>query len=197
MSPYQTDTFIHEGLQFQLERFYDCTHGAPWDEEDGHGPVSDWRRNQYSIYPEKHPGERVLNSDRGSYRYYDVAEATRIAKRDGWGLSDADRRALAARLGREPTKGEITAAAVEKDFQFLRSWCNDEWHYCGIVVTLLDTEGEETHLSESLWGLDSESEDYILECATDLANTVAREVGNSHTVAQLLKHRATVVQVRQ
>ena len=198
MSPFQTDTFSHEGLEFKLERFYDSTHGAPWDEEEGHGPVSDWRRNSYSRYPEKRPGERVLHADaRHSYRYYDVAGATRIARRDRWGLSDVDRQRLIARLGREPTRGEVIAAAVEVDFQLLRRWCNDEWYYCGIVVTLLDVAGGETHLTESLWGIDSESEAYLLECATDLAARLAQQVGSSNTVSLLLEHRASVAQVRQ
>lgn len=193
---YQTDTFEREGLTFQTERFYDATHGAPWEEEEGHGPVSDWRRNQYSIYPEKRPGERVLSSDRNSYRYYDVAEATRIAKRDRWGLNDKSLAKLTDELGRHPTQGEITARAVEEDFEFLRRWCTDQWHYCGIVVTLLDVAGEETHLSESLWGIDSESEDYIDEIAAELADRIISQVGTSRTVSALLKHRSIVSQVR-
>lgn len=69
--------------------------GAPWDEEAGHGPVSDWTTR------DKRPGERVLSSDHGSKRFYDVAEANRIAKREGWGLSEAQRQALIARLAKD------------------------------------------------------------------------------------------------
>ena len=48
----------------------------PWDREDGQGPVSNWTDRV------KEPGERTLCEDGGSRRYYDVQEATRIAKRD-------------------------------------------------------------------------------------------------------------------
>lgn len=45
---------------------------------DGHGPVTAWTTRS------KHPGELVINKDRGRARYYDFAEACRIARRDGW-----------------------------------------------------------------------------------------------------------------
>src|SRR5690606_36343176 len=105
------DTITVNGLTFSVNLEYDDCHGAPWEECDGHGPVSDWTSRN------KLPGERILNRDRGMYRYYDVAEATRIAKRDSWGIGPDAHATLAARLGREPTAGEIAAAAVESDFQ--------------------------------------------------------------------------------
>lgn len=174
---YDGDTITHAGLTFRVSIPYDDGHGAPWEECDGHGPVSDWRRNGWSRYPEKAPGERVIASDRGSYRYYNVAEATRIAKRDGWGLGDADMAKLAANLGRAPTRGEVAAAAVEHDFDYLRRWCTDQWHYVGVVVTLLDSEGDETHESESLWGIESEATDCIAETAQELAERIAERIG--------------------
>ncbi|VBG63485.1 hypothetical protein [Burkholderia pseudomallei] len=81
--------------RFRINVENDDGKGAPWDEEDGHGPVSDWTTR------DKRPGEWVLSSDHGSKRFYDVAEANRIAKRDGWGLSDAQRQALIARLAKD------------------------------------------------------------------------------------------------
>ncbi|MCW0163722.1 hypothetical protein OIV56_13400 [Burkholderia pseudomallei] len=81
--------------RFRINVENDDGKGAPWDEEDGHGPVSDWTTR------DKRPSEWVLSSDHGSKRFYDVAEANRIAKRDGWGLSDAQRQALIARLAKD------------------------------------------------------------------------------------------------
>ncbi|WOD17183.1 hypothetical protein [Paraburkholderia kirstenboschensis] len=37
---------------------------------------------------------RVLTKDRDSRRYYDVQETMKIARRDGWGLSDEEKAAL-------------------------------------------------------------------------------------------------------
>ena len=72
-----TDTITIEGREYTWTVEYDCDIGAPWGKHDGHGPVTEWTTRP------KGPGERVLAEDRGSYRYYDYAEACRIAKRDG------------------------------------------------------------------------------------------------------------------
>ena len=111
------DTFTHDGHTFIVS----VDHGAPWKEEDGHGPVSEWTSR------DKKPGEWVLSSDRGSKRFYDAAEATRIAKRDSWGLTDEEKAKLATKLGRTATKGEVTAEAVRLDFEHLRGWANDKY----------------------------------------------------------------------
>ncbi|HDR9217360.1 TPA: hypothetical protein QDB35_000029 [Burkholderia vietnamiensis] len=81
--------------RFRVNVENDDDKGAPWDEEDGHGPVSDWTTR------DQRRGEWVLSSDHGSKRFYDVAEANRIAKREGWGLSEAQRQALIARLAKD------------------------------------------------------------------------------------------------
>ena len=190
------DTITHAGLTFRVSIHHDDDHGAPWDESDCHGPVSDWRHSSYSCYPEKAPGERVLASDRGSYRYYNVAEATRIAKRDGWGLGDADMAKLEDKLGRAPTRGEVVAAAVEQDFDYLRRWCSGLWHYVGVIVTLLDTEGDETHESESLWRIDSESLDYIAEVAQELAEELAARIGDDAMLHVRTPARDSYIRIR-
>lgn len=97
----------------------DDTTGEPWKEHDGHGPVSDWTSRP------KRPGERVLHTDGGSYRYYDVAEATKIAKRDSWGP-----------MLEGMTADQSIALAVDADFNNLQRWCNDEWRWVGVVVAI-------------------------------------------------------------
>lgn len=150
------DGFI---LTFQSE--YDSDHGAPWEEECGHGPVSDWTSR------DKHPGERVLCSDRRSKRFYDFAGAMVIAKRDGWGLAPEELAALASRLGRTPTGGEIREAAVRADFDHLSGWANDRWHYVGVILTLSDPDGKEVD-QLSLWGVE-DCGDYHQTVAEELA----------------------------
>lgn len=76
----EMDTLEHNGRIYAVEILPDEHHGAPWEEEDGHGPVSGWTRR------DKAPGEMVLCKDRGMRRLYDFAEACRIARRDGWGF---------------------------------------------------------------------------------------------------------------
>lgn len=169
---YQVNTFEFQNKRFKLELEYDQDAGPPWEECDGHGIVSDWRRCYYGERPAKAPGERILHRDRNSYRTYDVAETMRIARRDGWGLGKEAEAALAQTLGRAPTQGEIVAESVRRDFEYLRAWCNDEWHYCGVIVTLLDDDGEETEYSESLWRVENNDDAYVQEVARELADEI-------------------------
>lgn len=128
---------------------YDPAAVAPWDNSDCHGPVSDWTTRA------KLPGERVLCEDRGIRRYYDYAEAVRIAKRDGW---DAPPYGTG-------TKGERAARAAAWDFEYLRRWCNDGWHYLGVMVTVYRNGAEVA--DDSLWRVESEG-DYWRETAAEM-----------------------------
>ena len=152
----------YDGWYVEFESEYDQDHGEPWKEECGHGPVTDW------VHRDKYSGERVLCLDHGSKRYYDFAGAMKIAKRDGWGLNDDELAKLTKRLGHTPTKGQITEAAVEHDFQYLKDWCDDKWHYIGVIVTLFNEDDEEQD-ERSLWGVE-DSGDYYQTVASELAD---------------------------
>ena len=137
---YKTETLTQHGKTYRVQWFYDYDMGAPWEEHDGHGIVSDWTRR------DKHPGELVLNEDRGSRRFYDFAATVKKARAEGWNTAPYDWK----------TKGEQAAAAALTDFENLRRWCANDWHWCGIVVSLLDDEGEETGIDASLWGIEDD-----------------------------------------
>ena len=124
--------------------------------------MSDWTTRSKSA------GERLLVADSYSGRYYDFAEAMKIAKRDGWGLSDDGLAKLTERLGHTPTKGQITEAAVEHDFQYLKDWCDEKWHYIGVIVTLFNEDDEEQD-SDSIWGVEDYGSHYQ-ELASELAD---------------------------
>jgi hypothetical protein len=128
--------------------------GLPWEEHDGHGIVSDWTRRA------KAPGERILASDHGSFRYYDFAGSVKLARRDGWGAR-----------GDCPAR-QRAAFAVEEDFQRLKEWCDGIWEWVGVTVTV----GDE---SDSLWGVESDG-DYWREVAADLINGL---IGQAESVA--------------
>lgn len=170
-----------DGLTFSVSVEHDSDFGPPWRECDGHGPVREVRGEScYTRRPITHAGEKLLTWDRGFGWAYDVAEAQRIALRDGWGPGDAERAAMAAQLGRDPTRREVAAAAVERDFEYLRRWCADEWHYVTVCVELLDVNGDGTGECAYLGGVDydagdTDSESYIRECAADLAHEIAPE----------------------
>lgn len=167
--------FEQSGFRFRLDVAPDSDTSAPWDHEDGHGDVR--AASSYYGRPDKKPGERLLWHERGEYLFYDWQGTMQKAQREGWGLTDESRARLAARLGREPTAGEIRAEAVQQDFDYLRRWCEGDWCWIRIRVMLLDVEGEPvSEFVEYLGGVDSGSKDYVDECARDLAAQIVHEI---------------------
>jgi len=125
-----------DGFDVVAQIVHDEDATPPWDRGDGHGPVSDWTRRA------KKPGERTLCEDCGSRRYYDVQEAARLARRDGWDTLPFN----------EGTAGERAARAVDADYNALRLWCAGEWWYIGVVVRVFRDDVELG--GASLWGID-------------------------------------------
>lgn len=120
----------------------------PWLDCDGDGVISEWTRRG------KNPGERILASHRGMFRYYDIAATMAIAKRDGWD---------SAPYG-QGTAGERAARATWANFNRWRAWYRDEWQFVGVAVT--DRNGD---VLASLWGIESDSgADYFNEIADEL-----------------------------
>jgi hypothetical protein len=69
---------------------------------------------------------------------------------------------------------------VRKDYEFLRGWCNDQWSYVGVTVTLMveDEDGElvesdDPELEDSLWGVET-FDDYHMEVAYENAGNIVR-----------------------
>jgi hypothetical protein len=171
---YNGDIFDHKGHRFRYRCEIDEDMQEPWKEHDGHGIISDWTTRG------KAPGERILATDHRSYRYYDFAGTLKLAKRDGWGVRrpDATGNTPADYL---PLPGEskrtYVARAVEADFERMRDWCEDRWHWCYISVTLLDEHGEETKERESLGGIDGDDQDaYLTATAYELAEEIIARI---------------------
>jgi hypothetical protein len=127
----------HKGRELKVEYYHDSDTGPPWEEQT------------------KRPGEMVLSTDGAMARFYDFQEAVAIARRDEWGMSDA-----------QPTwtKGQIAHEAAYRDYLRLKEWCHDGWHWMGVMVTDVET-GE----SLSLWGIESDADDYICSVRNELA----------------------------
>lgn len=132
-----TVEFTHKGHAFIARHYADSGMGCPWEEHDGHGEVSAQKRHAFGMgtKPPKAPGELILVWQDGYYRTYNFAGAMVQAKRDGWGLGPEALAKLTAKLGKAPTAGQIRYAAVMADFDRLRGWCNDQWHWMGISVS--------------------------------------------------------------
>lgn len=165
--------FEIDGFSFRATLHRDEDMGPPWKEHDGHGIVSDWRPRH-----SKRAGERQLTEDRyGSARFYDVAATIAKAREEGWGIGEAERAELAAKLGREPTPREIVAEAVERDFRHLQEWCNDDWEWAIVQVMLLDEDGHDTGITESVGGVESNAGDYLDTLAEENAREIISRIG--------------------
>lgn len=148
-----------EGFTIKARIVDDDTNRTPW-EDDGHGPVSDWTTR------EKRPGERTLSQDRGSRRFYDFAEAVKRARADGWD---------APPFG-TGTAGERAARAAELDFKMLKAWCDDEWHYVGVVLSVWRADVCLAKHAASLWGIEANYPHTEAERANEYLQEVANEL---------------------
>lgn len=153
LTAYSSITCEVDGFTVKAFCEADDSSDAPWERDDGHGPVSEWTTR------DKRPGERLLNKDHGSKRFYDFAAAVKIARVDSWDTEPYG-------VG---TAGERAVRAVEADFSRLQAWCSDDWHYVGVCVQVSKNGIELTHkYDNALWGIESDCEDYLTEVAGEL-----------------------------
>lgn len=149
----------------------------PWERHDGHGVISEWERR------DKAPDEIILDSFGSASRFYDFKATCAIALRDGWDAAPYND-------GRETPKQQAAKAALA-DFKNLKAWCDNDWRYIGVVVTLLDCDGEKTNIKESLWGIESNASDYLNIVADELAGEVM--AGRNTVWAETIKTTYTTI----
>lgn len=149
------DTFTVGEHSFRVTFEPDDSHGYPWENSDGHGPV---RKSKYRFTDgsDKRHGERLLN-DAGRHEcqfYYDWHTAMQIAKREGWNVEPFD------------APGQVLRA-VTADFDYLRAFLMGDWCYVGVSVEML-VDGKATQ-TDSLWGVET-YKDYHVDTAYEIAN---------------------------
>lgn len=146
-----------DGVKFNVYVCPDESSRPPWENNDCHGPVSKWTTRS------KKPGEMVLANDHGKNIYYDFQESCRIAKKRSLGIWHYDGK----------TKRQIAANYAMEDFKYLRGYINGDWEYVGVIVQLLDDDGDEIlGDSESVWGIESNDKCYINTIASQLAQEI-------------------------
>lgn len=172
------DTFTREGITFRVKMDHDYDMGPPWEEGDDSDLVSDWTTRP------KAPGERVLNRDRGSYRYYNFAEAVKRYTEQG---RDPYAKGWRSDLGEDATLGQVAARIAELNFIHYDHWCRDLWQWMVLSVEMLTKDGG-TVGSEHLGGVSSEDHATITEEAWDMAGQLIEDLvgGSMH------KHYATI-----
>ena len=206
----------HPGWTFLVKHHYDDM-AAPWEEHDCHGEVTkrDASRHPHRHGTGKAAGEVVIYEAACTVWCYDYAGAMKIAKRDGWGLDAKGLEALKLELAYRqvhrgpfdnykacvaravelaatitPTPGQIRRDAVDADMERMRGWIANDWHWCWIRVEACEAPGgiDADDLDwQSLGGLESDGEDYILECARGLADQIAGPAMEAKAAADAAK----------
>lgn len=74
-----------------------------------------------------------------------------------------------------PSARAYHAAAAYADYERLRKWCDDQWCYVGVVVTVTDEDDAEL-ANESLWGIESDCHDYLTETARELVGQALESI---------------------
>lgn len=166
------------GLKYRARFYADHDMRAPHEEHDGHGVTISLPCNVRDLLDSDEglddldddtvmrlPLFRELYSERGSYTYYDVLESISKAI-TAWGCSPED-----------------APAQVDKDFEYLRGWYHNEWHWMSISLTKLDEDGNETTDCTSLGGFESmliddkqELSSVLCNMAWDIESSIRAEV---------------------
>lgn len=164
---FKTDTVDIDGVSIRIEYFYDDTYrGKPWEEYDGN--VNIYEVSTRYGRPEKKPSEVIFYAGRGNNAWaYDIREAHKKARAESWCTGCDWAKGL--------TKKQIAARAVAENVEMWRGWLNDDWHYVGVVCTVLGAEGEETEYTNSCWGVES-LDDYHEKAAQEMAQGLADSV---------------------
>jgi hypothetical protein len=172
-------TIEQDGHTFEVHSTHDDL-GPPWQaHHDGHGKVREMR-TRHGRHVTKSPGESILHTEGYTTWLYDLADAMKTAKRDGWGLGPEDLSELTRKLGREPNSGDIRTYAVRRDFEYLRGWIRNDWSWICLKVTL----GEDIAY---LGGVESFG-DHWRQCANEMANEIIAKINDRD--AELALHIA-------
>lgn len=150
---------LTSGRYATVKADYDNDSGRPWEECDGNiVGIREAKRDSSTGYVDKKPGERVLHDGgrRGYLWVYDFNESVKVAKLDKWDTEPYG----------QGTPGERAVRAVLANAKWLAGWCNNDWHWMGVIVTLYDADDNEID-EESLWSIESDT-DYWCEVATDM-----------------------------
>lgn len=196
--------FEYEGNRFAFALAVDDAQSMPWDNEDGHGPVREISCDCRG-HSDKRPGEVVIGTNGRTVWLYDFAEACKIARRDGWGFlpgkletSEPVPGTWQAKAGNFVALGDdinaairnlyashrasmspkaYAAGAAKRDMERLRAFLNSDWCYVGVIVYFADDDGQplKSEGNQSLWGIESDSEDYHAEVAEELAAELLEE----------------------
>lgn len=189
---YHTEIYTHKsGKKYHVELTYDHDMGPPQEEADGYGVTErmDWNPtdeeqleqhiNDYELELEEETRLRMMrvlvrdSNWRDEGLYYDVLSSLHKARSEGWGAGAEWRAANPT-----ATKEEELMHIVNKDFEHLEGWYDNDWHWVTVSVAPLDEDGEPLEDHREYCGgyestiVDHENIAYKQEAVDDLIHSV-------------------------
>jgi hypothetical protein len=167
----------------------------PWEDCDGCGVVLEIDPGSAEISGNL---RRLVPPDwAGDAWYYDMDASIDRAVAEQWGLPSEALASLTSSLDTPPTRLDIAKAAVELDFDYLRSWCHDEWNWlCAIVrIDVATTRGPcFARLIDGICGVEPHT---AMSCADELI-TEAKEFidANLPGIAELASCHVALAEAR-
>lgn len=209
MDEVERETHEHRGHTITVVWYRDYDLGPPWKEHDGHGIVSEWttrdkrpgervlvsdrsshrfydfeetvkiaKRDKWGFLPSKlqtgrdEPGnpDNLAGWARcGDYYAHHPENFNRAIE------------SVFAQHRASMTLKQYVAGAVEKDFEWMKRWCEDDWFWVGRTVSISDMDYDE---GSSLWGIDSDAiEEYTKEAIDEAVRYIDNELSESHDAA--------------
>lgn len=146
--------FEVNGRVFCWDFEYDSDSKMPWEDWDGIGVVLS------RSYAEKAPHEVLIHEDRRAYWFYDVRASMEKARKEGWGLPDAETVGL--------TKKQIIAKAVQKDMEYCQEWLKGDRYFVCLKVWAEDSPENVDYLGGVEYNETGDNK-YLIECAQEMA----------------------------
>lgn len=145
---------------------YDDHSDAPWENQECFAVPIESPRDQWDMVDGELSGHLRIEARRDVW-FYPFSDALAKARQE--------QRKYGCKQGRAEIEARALAA-VRAEYEFFRRYFREDWCYVGVVVELLDGDGE-TVGEDSLWGIESDSTEYILETANDMARTLIADSG--------------------
>lgn len=186
MEAYRTELVpsrTHPGWTLSVAHHSDADAGPPWENMDTLGAVRSNRIGHWHSHRHgtgKAPGERALDCTDGTVLLYDWAGAVAKGRREG-------------------LTGPRAVECATAEFECLRRWCCGSWHYLGLVVSIESApEGVafDDSDSDSLWGIESDSESYVCETAQDMGDALIRAQMECNAEAEVAEAERQAVVAR-
>lgn len=158
------------GLKYRAKFYSDIDMESPDKEHDCHGVTYALQPSVEDILEDiledddlrmRLPLFRELYYERGTYTYYDVIGSINKLV-TVWGVAP-----------------EIAAEEADRDYEYLRGWYQNEWHWIYITLTKLDEDGEETSDYRSIGGFESmliDDEAQLSSVLADIAYEIEADI---------------------